>query len=289
MTDSWRQILQQAASNLSVDLAGRGSSPLGGQGPAPAAHETGRDFEGRRRLERDLAMTGRAQSVSRAHELSAVSSSGTAAYAVSPPFGQTPAPDSDPRGTSWRNLAAVSFSGAILTLTGYAFLKQANTSVREVQASASPVQTFDEAQEGARYLPARTEMGSAPATQPPTDLPGPATSAETAKHHDVPSTVAAPKATISALQPATQKIFLETASNQLSAGDIEGARETYELLAQHNSAEGAFDLAETYDPNVLSMHLVKGFEPNASLARQWYEKAAALGSSDASVRLERLN
>src|ERR1700754_4941402 len=108
-----------------------------------------------------------------------MTSRGSAAYAVAPPFMQAPGPVSEaPRGTSWRNFAAVSFSGAILTLTGYAFLSQVNTSVGDAPVSTAPqalpvsasARGFDDAKQSAQYVPAELapETVSAPVTQPPT-------------------------------------------------------------------------------------------------------------------------
>jgi hypothetical protein len=286
MPETWRQILKQAAANLSVDLVERDAGgTLGAQGNAPRpTPEPGRDFEGRRLLARELARTAsRSQNVLHAQHGFGVSSGSSAAYAVAPPSMAAPAPSPSaaPRSASWRNFAAVSFSGAILGLTGYAFLHQASSALKDAAASTSPqafslsasVAVLDGAKDGTQFIPAKlpAEAVSAPLPQSPGDAQAPAKSA------------------ITELQSATQKIFLENAANQLNAGDIAGARKIYELLAQHNSAMGAFGLAETYDPNVLQMHLVKGFAPNAGLARKWYQKAAALGSAEASERLRRLD
>jgi TPR repeat protein len=47
-------------------------------------------------------------------------------------------------------------------------------------------------------------------------------------------------------------------------------------------------LGATYDPLVLRQLKVYGFTSDAAMARSWYEKAAELGSSAASRRLEML-
>jgi TPR repeat protein len=44
----------------------------------------------------------------------------------------------------------------------------------------------------------------------------------------------------------------------------------------------------TYDPQFLAEQGVIGFAPEPAQARTWYERAVALGSTEAARRLERL-
>ena len=77
---------------------------------------------------------------------------------------------------------------------------------------------------------------------------------------------------------------MESASYQANHGDGEGGRAVFELLANHGSARGAFALAETYHPVRLAQHPEWRLQPDLRLARQWYQKAAALGSAPAHDR-----
>jgi hypothetical protein len=99
---------------------------------------------------------------------------------------------------------------------------------------------------------------------------------------DKPVAASLPAAT--ALQKETENAFAERAYQQLTVGDINGARTIYETLAQRGSQRGAFGLASTYDPSVLP----PGWQADVRLAREWYEKAARLGSQKASQRLKAL-
>jgi hypothetical protein len=88
---------------------------------------------------------------------------------------------------------------------------------------------------------------------------------------------------------ATEDALLERASNQMIHGDGVGARAVYEVLAHYGSPKGAFNLAETYDPAALARRPARGLAPDIRLAREWYAKAAELGSPDASERLKNLD
>jgi len=75
----------------------------------------------------------------------------------------------------------------------------------------------------------------------------------------------------------------------MANGDITAARMMFQRAAQAGDAAGAFALAETYDPLVLSrLRLRGGIAPDVALARSWYEKARDLGSVAAPDRIVRL-
>lgn len=74
----------------------------------------------------------------------------------------------------------------------------------------------------------------------------------------------------------------------LANGQIAAARLVFQRVAESGEPRAAFALAETYDPLVLEGLGAKGVAPDATVARTWYEKAAALGSTEAHRRLERL-
>lgn len=82
--------------------------------------------------------------------------------------------------------------------------------------------------------------------------------------------------------------LLQNAAEMLKSGDIEAARLAYSELAAHGSGEGAYLLAQTYDPRVLEKYFVVGMQPDSELARQWYRRAVELGSREAKERLTTL-
>lgn len=105
----------------------------------------------------------------------------------------------------------------------------------------------------------------------------------------IPSAVAAP----SAPPPLTEDqkraaAFIERGRSLAEAGNIAAARLFYRRAADASLAEGALALAATFDPAELARMRVAGVQPDLALAREWYEKARALGASEAEERLRRL-
>jgi hypothetical protein len=71
----------------------------------------------------------------------------------------------------------------------------------------------------------------------------------------------------------------------LANGDFAAARLLLRRAAEAGSAEGAFALGTTFDPVVLQHLGAIGATPDLAEARQWYQRAAELGSSAASQQL----
>jgi hypothetical protein len=74
----------------------------------------------------------------------------------------------------------------------------------------------------------------------------------------------------------------------LAAGDIPPARLLLERAAEAQEASAALMLAQTYDPTVLGAQDIRNITPDPALARNWYQRAAQLGSADAQRRLSQL-
>lgn len=72
----------------------------------------------------------------------------------------------------------------------------------------------------------------------------------------------------------------------ISSGDFVGARTVLERAAEAGDPSAAFAIASTYDPVVLERFKVRGLEPDIVKASFWYERARALGSSEAPHRLQ---
>jgi curved DNA-binding protein CbpA len=64
----------------------------------------------------------------------------------------------------------------------------------------------------------------------------------------------------------------------LSNGDVAGARVLLRRAAEHNDPQAALAVGETYDPVVLRHLGVIKFNGDVALAREWYSRAANLGS-----------
>jgi hypothetical protein len=74
----------------------------------------------------------------------------------------------------------------------------------------------------------------------------------------------------------------------LMDGDISAARLLLRRAAEAGNADAALALGSTFDPLVIAGLGAFGVQADAAKAREWYQKAAALGSSLASDRLAKL-
>ena len=74
----------------------------------------------------------------------------------------------------------------------------------------------------------------------------------------------------------------------LESGDIAPARLLLERAAEAGEASAALMVAQTYDPTVLGAQDARNITADPALARNWYQRAAQLGSADAQRRLSQL-
>jgi hypothetical protein len=79
--------------------------------------------------------------------------------------------------------------------------------------------------------------------------------------------------------------LLKRGKQALTDGDLAAARLLLRRAADGGSAEAAFALGTTFDPAALRKLHAIGAEADAVKAREWYEKAAQLGSSAATEKL----
>lgn len=89
---------------------------------------------------------------------------------------------------------------------------------------------------------------------------------------------AEPQAAVLHLDPAEVAILLKRGQDSLKNGDLVAARLLLQRAAAGGSADGAFALAQTFDPAVIARLGAVGVVPDAAKAREWYQKAAHLGS-----------
>lgn len=78
------------------------------------------------------------------------------------------------------------------------------------------------------------------------------------------------------------------ARTYLSDGDVAAARLVLRRAAERDDPQAALALGGTYDPIVLKRLGIINFHADPAQAREWYRRAAELGSSDAALRLEQL-
>lgn len=79
--------------------------------------------------------------------------------------------------------------------------------------------------------------------------------------------------------------LLKRAQDLIADGDLAAARLLLRRAAEAGIAEAAFTLGTTYDPVVLQRLGAIGTAADPIEARQWYQRAAALGSTAASQQL----
>ena len=122
-----------------------------------------------------------------------------------------------------------------------------------------------------------------------------ATAYQTALQAQAPAPVAAPpappppaKTLAKTLDADTLAGLMTRAKSLLGVGDIFAARLLLERAANAQDATAAFVLAQTYDPAVLGTSDARRIAADATAARDWYQKAAALGSAEARQRLGQL-
>jgi hypothetical protein len=82
--------------------------------------------------------------------------------------------------------------------------------------------------------------------------------------------------------------LLKRARALIEIGDIAPARLLLERAADAQQAGAALLLAQTYDPTVLGTPDMRSITPDPAMAREWYQKAARLGSRDAQTRLAQM-
>jgi len=122
-----------------------------------------------------------------------------------------------------------------------------------------------------------------------------ATAYQTALQAQTPVALPAPVAAPPAPPPPAKTLDADTlaglmtrAKNLLKVGDIVAARLLLERAANAQDATAAFLLAQTHDPAVLGTSDARSVAGDATVARDWYQKAAALGSAEARQRLTQL-
>ncbi|MCP3372818.1 hypothetical protein [Bradyrhizobium cajani] len=99
----------------------------------------------------------------------------------------------------------------------------------------------------------------------------------------------APPEPVRTLDADTLAGLMKRARSLMSLGDIAAARLLLEHAANAKDATAALLLAQTYDPAVLGTSDARSVVPDAALARDWYQRAATLGSAEARQRLARLS
>jgi hypothetical protein len=83
-------------------------------------------------------------------------------------------------------------------------------------------------------------------------------------------------------------VLIKRGHDFLENGDLVSARLILQRAVEAGSADAALALGATFDPLVIRRLGVIGIEPDIARARQWYQRAAELGSTAASQQLTKL-
>jgi hypothetical protein len=95
--------------------------------------------------------------------------------------------------------------------------------------------------------------------------------------------------TLSPEQKQTVEMLMSKGEENVRGGQVNVARLFYKRAADMGWAPGAMALAGTYDASELErIGTLGGVQPDAKLAKQWYEKARDLGAAEAQNRLTTL-
>jgi TPR repeat protein len=86
----------------------------------------------------------------------------------------------------------------------------------------------------------------------------------------------------------TIRLLMERGQQLIYFGDIVSARLVFQRAAEAGDAAAAVAMGATYDPIMLAKSRFSGLPADVGKARSWYEKAKALGSTEASGRLKLL-
>jgi hypothetical protein len=88
--------------------------------------------------------------------------------------------------------------------------------------------------------------------------------------------------------PADEDKLLARAHALVLQGNIDGARLWLERAMQTGSARAEFDLAQTYDPHMLSIWNTYGLRGDVAKARDLYSRAYSRGITEAKERMQAL-
>ena len=133
-----------------------------------------------------------------------------------------------------------------------------------------------------RRHPSRRSSGGAIATSA---VPAPSKAAP-----QPPSTVQTPAPALVTRHLDSDEVvsLINRGEDLIKSGDLSSARLALRRAAEADDARAALLLAGTFDPNLLEKIRFQESKADAAMARFWYERAAQLGSAEASGRLQQL-
>ena len=116
----------------------------------------------------------------------------------------------------------------------------------------------------------------------------PAATATAATPASSSSTVSQPENITSRPDDEETSTLIELGQDFLKNGDFLSARLLLQRAAKAGSAAAALSLGETFDPFLIRRLGAIGVQPDVAKAREWYQRAAQLGSNTAAEHLAKL-
>ncbi|CCD99534.1 conserved hypothetical protein [Bradyrhizobium sp. STM 3809] len=137
-------------------------------------------------------------------------------------------------------------------------------------------------------VPPAPSVATAPPAMTPPSMTSPGAGAAIVAPGLGAVTAAPPPAPARRLDPDELAGIMKRAKGLLAAGDIPSARLLLERAAEAQEPAAALMLAQTYDPHVLGTKDIRNINADPAAARNWYRRAAQLGSAEAQRRLDQL-
>lgn len=137
-------------------------------------------------------------------------------------------------------------------------------------------------------LPVVMATPAVPATAPVAAAATPQTAPAPVQAAPATDELPQPKAQPTPLAPDEVTMLLKRGKDFLANGDISSARLLLRRAAEAGNSEAALALGSTFDPVVIDRLGAIGVHADTATARKWYEKAAALGSNNASQQIANL-
>jgi hypothetical protein len=147
--------------------------------------------------------------------------------------------------------------------------------VEHIHAVMAPLPVATEAPVPAAIVPVAIPQAT---PSPAPALPEPALAATPPQQTARPVTLA----------PDEIAMLIKRGKDLLTSGDISAARLLLRRAAEAGNADAALAFGSTFDPAVITRLGAIGVRGDAAKAREWYEKAAALGSNTASQQIAHL-
>jgi len=134
------------------------------------------------------------------------------------------------------------------------------------------------------------EAAANPVVRPPAEPARviPPLDAQQAAAHPVVAPPPEPTALVPSPDAQPTAALTKLGEELLKQGDIATARVLLKRAAIAGDTQAALQLGRTYDQAFLAQWGVLGFAADAAQAREWYDRAIKLGSTEASRHLERL-